>query len=94
MIYQNNKLVFKRITQPTVAVYDPDGIIIGICVNELEFLDILVQVKRNNLEGYRVSLYPIDEKGKILIDKSGRCKIHRLGIYTEHSKYLRDLMDF
>lgn len=94
MIYQSNKLAFKRITQPTVAIYNPDGDIIGICVNELEFLDILVQVKRNNLEGYSVSLYPIDEKGKIPIDKSGRCRIHRLGVYTEHSEYLRDLMGF
>lgn len=90
-----NKLIFKRITQPTVAIYDPNGELIGLCVNEIEFLDILSQIKDLKLEGYSVSMYPENEKGRVPINKYGRCRISKeLGIYNEHSELLRKIMGF
>lgn len=42
-----------RITPPTVDLFSPNGDKIGV-VNEYEFNDILIQLKRNYIKGYYV----------------------------------------
>ena len=68
-----------KITPPTLDLYAPDGTHLG-CINEYEFLDARVQIKKEQVFGY----YLVFDGKKVRLDKNGELE--------EYPKGLLDLM--
>ena len=64
-----------KIIPPTLEVYEPNGDLIGT-VNEYEFLDLRVQIKKLQLSGY----YLIFNSKKVRIDRNGDLEEYPIGL--------------
>lgn len=64
-----------KITPPTLDIYEPNGNLLGT-VNEYEFLDVRVQIRKNQLSGY----YLIFNGKKIRIDRNGELESYPDGL--------------
>jgi len=60
-------VVLKMIKMPTVDLYSPDSEFLGT-INEYEFYDVRVQIKKQKLDGY----YVVFQEEKVKIDKNGK----------------------
>lgn len=77
----------KTIIPPTVIVYNPDGVELGT-VNEYEFLDIRVQIKKAQVFGY----YLIFKGKKVRIDKNGELEDYPNGLLDTMTDYYFELL--
>ena len=76
-----------KITPTTLDIYNPDGELIG-AVNEYEFLDIRVQIKKEQIFGY----YLIFKGQKVKIDKNGELEEYPIGLLDTMSGYYCELI--
>lgn len=76
-----------RITPPTLDIYKPSGKLLGT-VNEYEFLDIRVQIKKEQIFGY----YLIFNGEKVQIDKNGELEEYPLGLLDTMSGFYFELI--
>lgn len=84
----------QRQEYPRVEIFDPENNSIGICENEWEFVNVLLQIFREQAEGYTYSI--VNESNEIIsetksISKTGRIKGSP---YTKLDTYLREMMGF
>lgn len=76
-----------RIKPPTLDIYEPSGKLLGT-VNEYEFLDIRVQIKKEQIFGY----YLIFNGEKVQIDKNGELEEYPLGLLDTMSGFYFELI--
>jgi hypothetical protein len=76
-----------KITPPTLDIYDPSGNLLGT-VNEYEFLDIRVQIKKEQISGY----YLIFNDKKVRIDKNGELEEYPPGLLDTMVGYYFELL--
>lgn len=76
-----------KITPQTVEIYQPNNELLGI-VNYYEFLDLLVQIKNKQTQGY----YIIFNSKKIRIDRNGTLEEYPEGLFDIHINYLSQLI--
>jgi len=76
-----------KITPPTLDLYAPDGTHLG-CINEYEFLDARVQIKKEQRFGY----YLIFKGKKIRIDRNGGLEEYPLGLLDTMSGFYCELI--
>lgn len=76
-----------KITPPTLDVYTSNGELIGE-VNEYEFLDIRVQIKKLQLSGY----YLIFKGKKVRIDRNGELEDYPIGLLDTMSRFYCELI--
>ena len=65
----------RKIVPPTLEIYDPRDKLLGV-VNEYEFLDIRVQIKKAQANGY----YLIFKGKKVMIDRNGQLEEYPPGL--------------
>lgn len=79
------------IDEGSCKVYKPNGSYLCTCTSEIMFLNILVQIARNNLEGYFAVkndvVYKINSNGKV--DTCGKP-----ALFNMYDKYMKFLMNF
>jgi len=76
-----------KIIPPTLEVYAPNGELLGE-VNEYEFLDIRVQIKKSQVSGYYLQF-----KGKkVRIDRNGELEEYPIGLLDTMTGYYMDLI--
>ena len=78
---------FNKIDPPTLEVYTPNNELIGV-VNEYEFLDIRVQIKKAQVFGY----YIIFKGEKVRIDRNGELESYPIGLLDTMTNYYMDLL--
>ena len=83
MITINNK-----IKETPVKLYDPNHNLIGIIENDYAFMDVRIQIKEQQLEGY----YVIFQKQKINITKHGRCSSWPVGFFDTYNNLLTKIL--
>lgn len=76
---------FDEFNGTEIKLYDPDGIFVGNIYRELQLLDVLVQIKENNLSGYFLM---INDEKKIEISNTGKAKGHITSLYDSLLKKL------
>lgn len=76
-----------EISSPEFEIYTPDNILLGI-INEYEFLDIRVQIKKLQLSGYYIRF----NNQKIKIDRNGHLDHYPEGLLDTMSKYYSKLI--
>lgn len=76
-----------KITPPTLEVYEPSGNLLGT-VNEYEFLDIRVQIKKAQIFGY----YLLFNDKKVRIDKDGELEEYPFGLLDIMNGFYLELM--
>ena len=76
-----------RIEPPTMEVYSPDGELLGT-VNEYEFLDIRVQIKKAQIFGYYVVFNSI----KVRIDRNGELESYPDGLMDTMNNFYMELL--
>jgi hypothetical protein len=76
-----------KIIPPTLDIYEPSGKLLGT-VNEYEFLDIRVQIKKAQVFGY----YLIFNGKKVRIDKNGELEDYPLGLLDTMSGFYCELI--
>lgn len=81
-----NKIIqYEKITPPTMELYSPDDVFIGI-INEYEFLDFRVKIKEEGVFGY----YVIFKGTKVRLDKKGELDVYPDGLLdTMTSFYMK-----
>ena len=75
-----------RIIPPTLQIYTPNGELLGT-VNEYEFLDIRVQIKKHQVSGY----YGIFNGERINIDRNGELEKYPNGLLDTMTRYYLEL---
>lgn len=78
-----------KITPPTVDLYNPSGEKIGT-VNEYEFNDFLIQMKRNYVSGY----YAMHNGEKVNIIEDGKIDRQPEGFFDIVQNQLNFLLGF
>jgi hypothetical protein len=78
-----------KITPPTVDLYNPDGEKIGN-VNEYEFNDFLIQLKKNYVTGY----HSIFNGVKVNLIEGGKIDKQPEGFFDIIEKQLTTIMGF
>lgn len=76
-----------KITLQTAELFNPQGESMGI-INEFEFNDIRIQIKKEKAEGY----YCIFEGETCVIDKNGRVDYWPEGFFDLYEKQLSKLL--
>jgi len=76
-----------KIIPPTLDIYQPNGELLGT-VNEYEFLDIRVQIRKAQLSGY----YLIFKDKKVRIDRNGELEEYPLGLLDTMSGFYCELI--
>lgn len=76
-----------KITPPTLDIYTPNDELLGT-VNEYEFLDIRVQIKKAQIFGY----YLIFKNKKVRIDRNGELEEYPLGLLDTMSGFYCELI--
>jgi hypothetical protein len=76
-----------KIIPPTLEVYEPNGNLIGT-VNEYEFLDLRVQIKKLQLSGY----YLIFNFKKVRIDRNGELEEYPIGLLDTMTNFYCELI--
>lgn len=80
-------VIVNKITPPKTFLYSPENELLGE-INEYEFLDVRVQIKNNQLEGY----YCIHNGEKLLIDKNGRIANWPIGFFDILETFYMNLL--
>jgi hypothetical protein len=80
----------KKIEEPIIEILY-NGHEIGLCHNETEFLDLLVQIKENKSNLFSCRIYGIEDNPIYPISSSGRVKHD---FYKNKNCLLRKLVDF
>jgi sporulation protein YlmC with PRC-barrel domain len=75
-----------KIAPPTLQIYTPNGELLGT-VNEYEFLDIRVQIKKQQVSGY----YGIFNGERINIDRNGELEKYPNGLLDTMTGYYLEL---
>lgn len=76
-----------KIEPPKLDLYTPDGSHLG-CINEYEFLDARVQIKKKQVFGY----YLIFNNEKIRLDKNGELEIYPKGLLDTMGNFYMKLL--
>lgn len=76
-----------KIAPPTLDIYEPGGNLLGT-VNEYEFLDIRVQIKKAQIFGY----YLIFKGKKVRIDRNGELEEYPIGLLDTMSGFYCELI--
>lgn len=76
-----------KIIPPTLQVYEPNENLIGT-VNEYEFLDLRVQIKKLQLSGY----YLIFNGKKVRIDRNGELEEYPIGLLDTMTNFYWELI--
>jgi hypothetical protein len=76
-------IVYEEIQEEPVSLLDPEGNLVCIVKNVLEFYHVRVQIKEQNLEGYKFvkgeQNQAIDRNGEVYpIDKNSKGYFHDL----------------
>lgn len=77
----------KKITPPTLEIYNRNGELLGE-VNEYEFLDIRVQIRKAQISGY----WLIFKNKKVRIDRNGELEEYPIGLLDTMSNYYYQLL--
>lgn len=77
----------KKIVPPTVDIYDPNDTFLGT-VNEYEFLELRVQIKKAQVSGY----YFKTNGKKVRIDKNGTLEEYPIGVLDTMSGFYCELI--
>lgn len=80
-------IAINKINPPTLEVFTPDGELLGV-VNEYEFLDLRVQIRKAQIFGY----YFIFNGQKLLIDKNGELEDYPKGLLDTMTNYYLELL--
>ena len=80
-----------HIDEGTCNIYKPDGSFLCTCCSELMFMDILWQIKKNQLEGY----YAIKDNLIYKINPDGFVEAkNNPPLFTKYEFYMKELMGF
>lgn len=79
-----------RIEEPIIEILIGDTQI-GLCYNETEFLDLLVQIKENKVNYFSCRIFGIENSEKYRITSSGRTKLNP---YEHKNNLLSKLVGF
>lgn len=80
-------ITINKIIPQTVALFSPDGTFIGD-VNEYEFNDVRIQIKKEQAEGY----YCMFNDKRFNINKDGRSNDWFEGFFDLFEKQLREII--
>ena len=80
-------ITISKINPPTLEVFTPDGKLLGV-VNEYEFLDLRVQIKKAQEFGYSF----IFNNQKFLIDKNGELEDYPKGLLDTMTNFYLQLL--
>jgi limonene-1,2-epoxide hydrolase len=79
---------YNKIEPQTVEIWNSDGYF--ATVNEYEFNDIRIQIKKEQAEGFYVLL----DDQKYFIDKDGMLIVWLIGLFDTINDQLIELLDF
>jgi hypothetical protein len=85
-----DNITINKIIEPTSELFDSNDNKIGDITSFLQMLDVRLQIKRNNLDGY----YFLYKHIKIYIDKNGKLLKYVEGFYDQFDYYIDELLDY
>jgi len=83
-------IVISEFPQPVCDLFGPDGVLIGQLTSEYQVNDVLIQIKRQCLQGY----YIMFEGIKLEIAKEGRIYKQPEGFYDTITNQLIEILGF